>query len=166
MADHPHESILELNLVHHQLEEMFHQHQVALLKNSYSESESLLWKFEAALFHHMREEDDILLPLYRQRAAAVRGGDPEIFTGEHKKITEWLGRLKLRLNRLSVSHSDLKDVVALLDDEAYFKKYMEHHTLRENRIFYPEIERVITEKEKTHILRLLTFSLEEVPTLG
>ena len=48
-----------------------------------------------------------------------------------------------------------------MDDEAHFKKYMEHHALREDRIFYPEVERVTTPEEKLGLARLLTFSLED-----
>ena len=58
-------------------------------------------------------------------------------------------------------------MIALFDDEAHFKKYVEHHTLREDRVLYPEVERTVTEKEKAAIMRLMTFalpsSMEEKP---
>jgi iron-sulfur cluster repair protein YtfE (RIC family) len=161
MAESLPKSLLDLNRIHLELEEMFCRHQVALLKADYPAAKSLLKDFEENLLNHMKEEEDILLPLYRQRAGQVRGGDADIFVLEHKKIVEWLGRLKLRLSRLNPPEVDMKNLIALLDDEAHFKKYTEHHTLRENRIFYPEIERILDEKEKGHLLRLLTFSPEE-----
>jgi iron-sulfur cluster repair protein YtfE (RIC family) len=157
-----HQSITELNQIHKQLEELFYHHQVAILKSDIIEADILLKKFEKALFHHMHEEDEILLPLYRQRATAIRGGDPDTFSGEHKKMAEWLNRIKLRLQRLSPMAPDLKSILALLDDEAQFKKYAEHHTLREDHVFYPELDRLVDEKEKLGLLRLLTFSVEEM----
>ncbi len=33
--------------------------------------------------------------------------------------------------------------------------------VREDRIFYPEVDRVVEEKEKEPLLKLLTFTLEE-----
>lgn len=109
----------------------------------------------------MKEEDEILMPLYRQRADQIRGGDAEIFSAEHVKITEWLNRINLRASRLSRSDSNWKEIISLIDDEAQFKKYMEHHSIREDRIFYPEVDRVVEEKEKEQIMRLVTFSLAD-----
>ena len=156
-------SLLELNEIHREIEEIFYRHQAALLKADYTAAKNLLKEFEEVVLNHMNEEEDILLPLYRERAGNIQGGDADIFVLEHKKIVEWLGRLNLRLSRLNPPNVDTKNLIALLDDEAHFKKFIEHHTLRENRIFYPEIERIVNEKEKGHLLRLLTFSPEEKP---
>jgi iron-sulfur cluster repair protein YtfE (RIC family) len=163
MTEPQSKTLLDLNHIHHQLDELFLQHQVALLKGDYVQAKNILKTFEEALFNHIKEEEEILLPLYRQRTAQIRGDDAEIFSAEHKKITEWMNRLKLRASRLSRSDSNWKEIIALLDDEAQFKKYMEHHTVREDRIFYPEVDRVVDEKEKAHLMRLLTFSIEENP---
>ncbi len=150
-----------MNKLHHELDQLFFEHQVAMLKGDFTRSRSMLMSFEKALLQHMKEEDEILLPLYRQRAAQIRGGDAEIFSGEHLKITEWLNRINLRASRLSRSDSNWKEIISLFDDEAHFKKYLEHHSIREDRIFYPEVERVLGEKEKEQLTRLLTFTLED-----
>jgi hemerythrin-like domain-containing protein len=157
-----HRTITDLNQIHRQLEELFYQHQIAVLKGDFIEASVLLRKFEKHLYHHMGEENEILMPLYRERAAIVRGGDPDTLLGEHKKISEWLNRIKLRLQRLPPVIPDPKAVLALLDDETYFKKYTEHHTLREDHVFYPELDRLLSDKEKQGLIRLLTFSLEEM----
>jgi iron-sulfur cluster repair protein YtfE (RIC family) len=154
-------SLIDLNQIHRELEELFFLHQAAILGSDYPAAKALFQDFEDGLLAHMREEEEILLPLYRQRAKPVRGGDSDFFTQEHGKIVEWLGRLTLRLSRLNPPKPKTVDVLALLDDEAQFKKYMEHHTLREDRILYPEVDRIVEEKEKAHLLRLLTFTLEE-----
>ena len=162
MPDTIHRTITDLNQVHRQLEELFYRHQVALLQNHPTEAVELLQKYEKCVFHHMKEEEDILLPIYRQKGGELRGGDPELFFAEHKKIQEWLNRIRVRLQRLSPVEPDFKAVIALFDDEAYFKKYMEHHSLREDRIFYPELDRLLGEKDRLALLRLLSFSIEEM----
>jgi iron-sulfur cluster repair protein YtfE (RIC family) len=155
------QTLLELNQIHRELDCLFFIHQVAVLKCDCVKARNSLNAYEEALLHHMKEEDEILLPLYQQRAVSIRGGDSEIFSLEHKKISEWLGRLKMRLSRLVPPEPDYREVIALLDDEAQYKKYMEHHSLREDRIFYPEVERVVDAKEKKQLLRLLTFTFAE-----
>lgn len=152
-------SLLDLNNIHRELEELFFRHQEAVLKADAVLARTLLQTHEEALRSHLKEEEEILLPLYRERVTPIRGGDPELFTQEHQKIDEWLNRLKLRLSRLDIMAA-LKDVIALLDDEAHYKKFMEHHSLREERILYPELERVIQEDEKSALCRLLTFSVD------
>jgi iron-sulfur cluster repair protein YtfE (RIC family) len=163
MRQEIHESLTELNHVHEELDGLFFQHQTAILKHDYDRAKTLLSSYEEALYAHMKEEDEILLPIYQERAGKLRGGDAETIVGEHKKIAEWLNRVKLRLHRLVPSVVDHRSLIALLDDEAHYKKFMEHHTLREDRIFYPEIERVVTPSEKAGLLRLLTFSLDLLP---
>jgi iron-sulfur cluster repair protein YtfE (RIC family) len=155
------QNLLDLNKLHQELDQLFFEHQMALLKGEFPRSRNMLKAFERALLQHMKEEDEILLPIYRQRAAQIRGGDAEIFSAEHVKISEWMNRINLRASRLSRSDANWKEIISLFDDEAHFKKYMEHHSVREDRIFYPEVDRVVEEKEKEQLMRLLTFSLEE-----
>lgn len=156
----PH-NILDLNRIHHDLEELFYFHQLSLLEADLNTAKAFLKKYEDVLLNHMEEEEEILLPIYRKRAVPERGGDADIFIQEHKKIIEWLGRLRLRFSRLDIHGKDKKNLILLLDDEAHFKKYVGHHSQREEHILYPALGRVIDEKETADLLRLLTFSSEE-----
>ncbi len=159
MIPSPPKSLLDLSNIHRELDELFFHHQVALLKPTRSNATRLLKTYEEALRCHLKEEEEILLPLYSKRVAPIRGGDPDTFIQEHQKIDEWLNRIKLRLSRLDFVAA-VKDVISLLDDEAHFKKFIEHHSLREERILYPELERVIGIEEKSALCRLLTFSVD------
>jgi iron-sulfur cluster repair protein YtfE (RIC family) len=156
------ENFSDLNGIHRELEDIFYWHQVALLRGDYGGAKALLDNYEETLSTHMAEEEEILIPLYVQRAPPLQGGKGEFFKQEHDKIKEWIGRLKLRMSRVE-NKPDPKIVIDLFDDEAWFKKIIEHHTLRENRILYPALENVVTEKEKSSLLRLLTFSPEGRP---
>ena len=110
-------SLLELNEIHREIEDMFCWHQAALLKTDYTAAKNLLKEYEEVILNHMKEEEDILLPLYRQRAGQIRGGDADIFTLEHKKIVEWLGRLRLRLSRLNPPNVDMKNLISLFREQ-------------------------------------------------
>lgn len=152
--------LLDLNHIHQEIDERFEQHRLAILNHRWKETLELYQTFEKALLGHMKEENEILLPIYQERAAAMKGGGSDIFEGEHNKVMEWLGRLRLRLGRIVPALPNFKSVLALLDDEAHFKIFMEHHSLREDRVFYPELERVTSEAEKLALCRLLTFSID------
>jgi hemerythrin-like domain-containing protein len=152
------QTFADVNRIHEELNDLFYRHQKALLQGDYRQARRLMDLYEESSLAHMKEEEEILLPLYRQRATPIQGGDPEFFIQEHQKILEFLDRIKFRLARLAPS-LDFKDMIALLDDEAHYKKFVEHHALREDRILYPEVERVITEKEKDALIRLMTCSL-------
>ncbi len=155
-------SFVQLNRIHRQLGEIFLLHQKALLEDDLPKARNLWKLYEAALSAHLDEEDKILFPLYRDRVIPPpRGGAPDNFTGEHQKIREWIGRLKLRLSRLGMTKTQTRDRLALLDDEAFFKKFLQHHALREDRIFYPSLDRVVNEREKSALVRLLSFKLED-----
>jgi len=158
-------NFIQLNRIHRQLGELFFRHQEALLDGDLPRAQALWKDYEAALVAHLDEEDQILFPLYRDRVVPPpRGGAPDNFTGEHQKIREWLGRLKLRLSRLGSAKSKNRERLALLDDEAFFKKFLQHHALREDRIFYPALDRVVSDREKAALARLLSFKLEDQET--
>ena len=145
---------------------MFHLHQCAVLDRNFQKARSSLDFYEKALRYHIREEEDILLPLYRQRAVEVRGGDPDLFCLEHKKMFELLGRVRLRLSRITRDEGDYLDTLSLLDDETRYKQFTDHHFLREERILFPEMDRLTMEKEKNALLRILSFSLKEEDLRG
>ncbi len=166
MTESQSRTLLELNQIHQEIHDLFENHQVAILKGDYTQARAMLKTLGKALFNHMKEEDEILLPLYQQRAAQIHGGETEVFSSEHQKITEWFNRLVLRASRLSRSDSNWKEIIALFDDEAQFKKYLEQHSVRENRILYPEVDRLVEEKEKAQLCRLLTFSIKDTPNLS
>ena len=153
-------SLKHLKRTHRELAGLFRRHQKSLLAGELSQAR-IRWKiYEMGLRAHLKEEEDILFPLYRQRAVpAPRGGSPDFFTGEHQKIREWLGRLRLRVDRLIGGPRKFQALIQLLDDEAFFKKYLEHHGLREDRILYPALDRLTTPKEKQALGRLLSFKL-------
>jgi hemerythrin-like domain-containing protein len=142
-------SILE---VHRVLKELFLQHQEALLDLDLPRAQERLEKFERKLLHHIWEEEELLLPVY-ERAGAIPGGSPVLFTGEHRRMKELLEDFKQALASLAGRPEELKrGVLWVLDRQATFKNLMEHHNLRETNIFYPALDRVTSETERREIL--------------
>jgi hemerythrin-like domain-containing protein len=145
-------SFLSLLDTHEELDELFLTHQEALLALDLDRARDLLWEFETGLRHHMRLEEELLLPIY-QRAAPVPGGAVELFTGEHRKMLWFLERFKESMAELEAGQPDLKRrVIQLLDHQAQFKHLVEHHDLREQSILYPALDRVTGEAERRELL--------------
>jgi iron-sulfur cluster repair protein YtfE (RIC family) len=131
-------SLLE---VHGQLEELFLQHQEALVALDIPRARALLERYRRALEVHMRDEDELLLPLYERAGAAPRG-PVELFSGEHEKIRRQLTRFFSLLDELAQAVTP-RGVVALITDQALFKGLMEHHDLRERELLYPTLDRAV-----------------------
>ena len=138
---------------HTVLRELFVQHQEALLDLDLPHALERLEAFERRLQHHIREEEAVLLPIY-ERAGAIPGGPPVLFTGEHQRMGEFLAHFKQALSSLAKHPAaELKrGILRLLDRQASFKGLMEHHNQRESTLFYPTLDRVTTDAERREIL--------------
>lgn len=145
-------SFFSLLEIHKALKELFLQHQEALLDGELARAKERLDEFEHRLVHHIREEEELLLPVY-ERAGTVPGGPPVLFTGEHKRMRELLAGFKQALSSLEQNlDSRKRGILWLLDRQATFKNLMEHHDLRETNILYPTLDRVTSEAERREIL--------------
>ena len=113
---------------------------------------SRLQQFEQELRAHMQVEEELLLPVY-SRAGQIPGGPIIFFTGEHRKMLEFLARLTETLQQLKTKPTNLpREIIKLFDVEATFKHLMEHHDLREQNILYPTLDKVTSEKEREELL--------------
>jgi hemerythrin-like domain-containing protein len=145
-------SFVSLLDIHQVLKELFLQHQEALLDGDLGRAQERLAEFERRLLHHIREEEELLLPVYA-RAGVIPGGPPVLFTGEHKRMQEMLAGFKQTLSSLERDpNSRKRGILWLLDRQATFKNLMEHHDLRETNILYPALDRVTSETERREIL--------------
>lgn len=145
-------SFLLLLGLHERITEMFLVHQEALLALDVELALSRLKRFESELRDHMRVEEDLLLPVYA-RAGRIQGGPLEFYTGEHKRMIEFLERFTERLERLKQDPTNLKrEIIELFDEQALFKHLMQHHDMREENILYPTLDKVTTEEERWDLL--------------
>ncbi len=145
-------SFLSLLRLHEQLTELFLTHQEALLALDVNLALSRLQQFEQELRAHMQVEEELLLPVY-SRAGQIPGGPIVFFTGEHRKMLEFLARFTETLQQLKTKPANLpREIIKLFDVEAMFKHLMEHHDLREQNILYPTLDKVTTESEREELL--------------
>jgi hemerythrin-like domain-containing protein len=145
-----------LAALHRELEEAFLQHQDALLALDLSLAAERLARYEAALRLHLEAEEALLLPVF-SRAGRIRGASPELFTGEHQRLLEFLARFRAELGALEPGAAGLRrGVLRLLDAETTFKHLSHHHELREETYFFPALDSVTDEAERRELLAAFT----------
>ncbi|HEY7912563.1 MAG TPA: hemerythrin domain-containing protein [Blastocatellia bacterium] len=150
VADRP--SFMSLLKVHEDLKELFLSHQMALLALDIELAHERLLQFRREIEEHMHVEEELLLPVYN-RAGRIPGGPVEFFTGEHKRLLEFLSRFDEQLTQMkSSSENPAREIIELFDGEAVFKSLLEHHDLREQNIFYPVLDEITTEQERQQLL--------------
>jgi hemerythrin-like domain-containing protein len=150
VADRP--SFMSLLKVHEDLKELFLSHQMALLALDIELAHERLLQFRREIEEHMHVEEELQLPVYN-RAGRIPGGPVEFFTGEHKRLLEFLSRFDEQLTQMkSSSENPAREIIELFDGEAVFKSLLEHHDLREQNIFYPVLDEITTEQERQQLL--------------
>ena len=80
----------ELLDVHRELNELFFQHQRALMRIEIDRAKTLLAEYSRNLLAHMQDEEEVMLPIYGERVKAPVGGAVDIFRTEHEKLRQFL----------------------------------------------------------------------------
>jgi hemerythrin-like domain-containing protein len=148
-------SFADVLALHRELEEMFYVHQRALLDFNFRGALERLAEYESALVAHMRDEEELLLPLYAERAEIERGGARDFFLLEHAKMRRHLAHFREQLPVLLELPEPSRALLKLLDQQTTYKHIVEHHDEREEKFLYPALERVTTDGERTDLLRRL-----------
>jgi iron-sulfur cluster repair protein YtfE (RIC family) len=151
----PSNSFSEFLVVHGQLDELFLEHQRALLRLDLLTAGAALEAYTIELFAHMRDEEDVMIPLYRERAEAPVGGAAEIFLGEHDKMRQYIFLFREELKKLAQAQDLERGVLFLLDSQHLFKRLLVHHDTREKKMLYPLLDQVTTEHERESLFALL-----------
>ena len=145
-------TLLEL---HEELDKKFAEHQYALLRYDFDLALELLQTYEAELLAHMADEEEILIPIYAERAEIESGGVVELFLNEHKKMLEWLKVFREATSSLKAETEREPILIRLLDRESFFKKLCTHHDIRETKFLYPALDKVVGEEERRQIFEKL-----------
>ncbi len=148
-------SFVDLLKLHVRLDAIFACHQEALLCSDIERASELLGSYEAKLLPHMRDEEELLLPVYQARAGIVPGGPVELFLGEHRKMRAFLAEFHERLRGMRADQGSRlrRSIIALLDRQFMYKHLVEHHDLREKNILYPWLDRITTEEERSSLIK-------------
>ena len=145
-------SFKDVSGLHRELGELFFRHQVSLLYFNFRTAFERLCEYESALLEHMRDEEEILLPLYGERATPDRAGRADFFLLEHDKMRRLLAHFREQLPRLYEMPEPSRTLLKLLDQETIYKHLVEPHDEREERHFYPALELLTTDAERADIL--------------
>ena len=146
-------SFSDLLELHQQLDELFLEHQRALMRLDLNRAASLLDDYETRLLAHIRDEEDLMIPLYRQRAAAPIGAAAEIFLGEHENLRRFLELFKEEIVRIKQSEDIERGALFLMDSQHLFKRLLVHHDTREKKMLYPLLDEVTTESERQSLFQ-------------
>ena len=148
-------SFSDLLDLHQQLDDLFLEHQRALMRLDLTRAASLLDQYETQLLAHIRDEEDLMIPLYQQRAAAQIGAAAEIFLGEHEKLRHFLGLFKQEIAKIKQNDDIERGVLFLIDSQHLFKRLLVHHDTRERKMLYPLLDDVTTESERRQLFQRL-----------
>lgn len=151
-------SFSDLLILHQQLDDLFFEHQRALLRLDLDQASTLLETYEAKLLAHMRDEEQLMIPMYRERANAPVGGAAEIFLGEHDKLRQYFVLFKEELTKLAAADDLERGVLFLLDSQHLFKRLLVHHDSRERKMLYPLLDQVTTAQERESLFTVLEAS--------
>lgn len=142
----------EVLKVHDHLGALFLRHQESLLRLDLDAAVESLELYRRELEAHIEIEELLLLPVY-ERAGAIQGGPAEFFTGEHERMRQYLDRIAQSLEKLRNDRGDLaRGVISVFDEEAAYKSLNGHHDQRERNLFYPTLDRVTGEAERTELV--------------
>jgi iron-sulfur cluster repair protein YtfE (RIC family) len=145
-------SFCDLLEVHTRLDDLFLEHQRALLRLDLVAAFAALEAYELELFAHMMDEEQLMLPLYCERVEAPVGGAAEIFFGEHNKLRQYVELFNEALAKLRKTDDLEKGVIWLLDSQNTFKRLHVHHDTREKKMLYPLLDKVTTAEERRGVI--------------
>jgi hemerythrin-like domain-containing protein len=153
-------NFIDLMQYHEELHELFYRHQLALLHLDYSGAVGWLKRYEAALLKHMKDEEELLFPLYEERAPKVRGETIDVFLGEHEKMKLYLELYNKEVPSLAGEAEPERKLLQVLDSQTTFKRLCGHHDTRERKVLYPALDRLVTEEEKETLLKRISVTVE------
>ena len=143
---------LSLMSEHDELDQLFEEHQRALLTRDLDVALAMITVFEKALDRHMEYENEVLLPLYAAKKAETEGATLPIFRSEHRKLREVCANLAHSTAGLNSSSDVLTSILKLLDEEAFFKGLFRHHAQREENLLFPRLDAYTNEWERERAL--------------
>jgi iron-sulfur cluster repair protein YtfE (RIC family) len=141
--------------VHRELDELFFEHQRALMRIEIDRAEGLLAEYSHDLLAHIRDEEEVMLPIYGERVKAPIGGAVEIFISEHEKLGQFLALFTAEIGKIRKLDDVERGVLFLIDSQHLFKRLLVHHDTREKKMLYPLLDQVTTDAEREELFQRL-----------
>ncbi len=145
-------TISDLMKVHKVIDDLFYEHQRALLHLDFASAASCLVAYRSILVNHMRDEEDFLLPVYAERATYPAAGAPKLFLDEHAKMLSHLKLFERTTADLGSEAEVERPLLDLLAREAFYLRLCSHHDRREAKYLYPILDSILPAAERSAIL--------------
>ena len=137
--------LTELQGEHAHIEAAYVAYQTALMACDRARALAALARLRQRLAAHADLEDALLMPLYAQEYAQspLEGGSPELFHAEHQKLSRLATGLAEALGATPAQALTPPIALELIERGFTFKHLWQHHSQREDRVFYPTLSRVV-----------------------
>lgn len=148
-------SIMELDLLHRHVDELFLQHQSYLMID---DLENALLTFEKIFEYtnqNILDEEEYLIPYYASHPESIpQGGAVYFYEREHKLLRrELMKYLKMYSEALLHPDSVKLDIVRIFDDYYDLKDLFDHHDARERVFLYKILDKILPSGKKKEILK-------------
>jgi len=124
---------------HARFEKLMAEHQIALVDRAMDIAKTRFDRLRVEKLEHMLDEERTLIPAYAELGEWERGGDPELFLAEHRKIYAMANQVASSLDDLDRGRLTGIAIVQIIDAEKAFKGVIEHHHLREQIHLFPRL---------------------------
>ena len=151
--------INDLMKVHRLIDDMFFEHQRALLHFEFEKALTSLEVYESTLIRHRQDEEEVLLPVYAELASLPGAGAAKLFFDDHEKMRGYVESFKEKTARLASEPDIDRALLQLLDREAFYLRLCGHHDKRETEFLYPILEDSLSETEKEMLLSEIDLSV-------
>lgn len=141
-------SFNDLLELHSRLDDLFLEHQRALLRLELDRAAAALDEYATDLLAHIRDEEELMIPLYRDRVNPPVGGAAELFLGEHEKLKRFLVLFAEEIEKIRNMDDVERGVLFLIDSQHLFKRLLAHHDTRERKMLYPLLDEVTTLEDR------------------
>ncbi len=135
---------------HDRLDELFKSFQ-ELKRSDYPKAKEAFKQFKFGLQRHIVWEEDLLFPVWEQKTGLTEAGPTQVMRTEHRQIGVLLEALHEKV-RAQNPESD--------QEEERLLAVLASHNLKEERILYPAIDKVLEDSERTAIFK----AMEEMPS--
>jgi hemerythrin-like domain-containing protein len=100
----------------------------------------------------MADEEDVLLPVYSERAEFPVAGAPKLYFDDHAKMRSYIELFKQRTSEIAAETEIERALLQLLDREAFYLRLCSHHDRRESDFLYPILDDLLSEEERHKLL--------------
>ncbi|HXF93639.1 MAG TPA: hemerythrin domain-containing protein [Nitrospiraceae bacterium] len=135
---------------HDRLDELFKSFR-ELKRSDYPKAKEAFKQFKFGLQRHIVREEDLLFPIWEQKTGLTEAGPTQVMRTEHRQIGVLLEALHEKVKAQN-PESD--------QEEERLLAVLASHNLKEERILYPAIDKVLEDSERTAIFK----AMEEMPS--